>query len=77
MLRQISRVWRTSNTRSLQLLPSSAAYGKPFFSTKNYDEEYKRSIQHPESFWAEAAQNVSWFKPWTNTLNRYYDLYIL
>ena len=26
---------------------------------------YRRSIEDPESFWAEAAQELHWFTPWT------------
>ncbi len=28
----------------------------------SYAEEYKRSIEHPESFWAEQARELHWFK---------------
>ncbi|QGG47146.1 acetate--CoA ligase [Heliorestis convoluta] len=31
---------------------------------QNFDEVYKRSIEDPEGFWGEVAQELSWFKPW-------------
>src|SRR5262249_30099790 len=35
-----------------------------------YDQAYRRSIDHPEEFWAEAAEDVHWFKKWERVLDR-------
>ncbi len=35
----------------------------------SYAENYKRSIEDPEGFWAEAAQAVHWHKPWEKVLD--------
>ena len=35
-----------------------------------YDEVYARSLQDPEGFWAEAAENVHWYKRWDRVLDR-------
>jgi propionyl-CoA synthetase len=35
----------------------------------NYHEIYKRSIQHPEVFWAEAAEEIHWYKKWNSVLD--------
>ncbi|MDH3715164.1 MAG: propionyl-CoA synthetase [Gammaproteobacteria bacterium] len=35
----------------------------------SYADVYKRSIQDPEGFWAEAAQAVHWYKPWDSVLD--------
>ncbi|MGA9425385.1 MAG: acetyl-coenzyme A synthetase N-terminal domain-containing protein, partial [Terracidiphilus sp.] len=32
-------------------------------SLEEYDALYKRSIEDPEGFWAEAAKDLHWFKP--------------
>src|SRR5947209_7889337 len=32
---------------------------------RDYPAEYARSVESPESFWAEIAQELEWFKPWT------------
>ena len=32
-----------------------------------YKKEFQRSIQQPESFWAEQAKRIPWFKP-ANTI---------
>jgi len=35
-----------------------------------YDAVYPRSIQDPEGFWAEAANDVHWFRRWDRVLDR-------
>jgi propionyl-CoA synthetase len=34
-----------------------------------YDEIYRRSLEEPEAFWAEAAQALDWFEPWERVLD--------
>ena len=34
-----------------------------------YEEAYKRSVEDPESFWGEAAENCHWFKKWDKVLD--------
>jgi propionyl-CoA synthetase len=34
-----------------------------------YEEAYKKSIEDPESFWAEAAEDCHWFKKWDKVLD--------
>lgn len=36
---------------------------------KSYAEEFRRSIEEPEAFWAEAAAAVQWDKPWEKVLD--------
>src|SRR6201996_8243030 len=38
-------------------------------SLEEYETLYRRSIQDPESFWAEAASELHWFTPWTRVLD--------
>jgi acetyl-CoA synthetase len=38
-------------------------------SLEEYEALYKRSIDDPEGFWAEAAQELHWFKPWDKVLD--------
>ena len=39
-----------------------------------YEAMYARSIDDPEGFWAEQANKyVSWYKPWTKTLDWSFD----
>jgi acetyl-CoA synthetase len=33
-----------------------------------YQAAYQKSVEDPEAFWAEVAQNFQWRKPWTKTL---------
>ncbi len=34
-----------------------------------YDEVFEKSIQDPEGFWAEAAENIDWYKKWDKVLD--------
>ncbi len=38
-------------------------------SLEEYEALYRRSIQDPESFWAEIASELHWFTPWTRVLD--------
>jgi acetyl-CoA synthetase len=44
---------------------SREAYVKSF---AEYEEIYQRSIQDPEGFWAEMAEQLEWFKKWDRVL---------
>ncbi|RLN57761.1 hypothetical protein BBJ29_005513 [Phytophthora kernoviae] len=35
----------------------------------SYTEQYRRSLDKPEEFWAEAAEDLHWFKPWSKVLD--------
>ncbi|MBW2601926.1 MAG: propionyl-CoA synthetase [Deltaproteobacteria bacterium] len=37
--------------------------------SKQYEETYKRSIEDPEGFWAEAAEDCHWYKRWDTVLD--------
>jgi acetyl-CoA synthetase len=37
-------------------------------SLEEYESLYQESIQNPEKFWAEAAQELHWFAPWDKVL---------
>ncbi|MBL7055606.1 acetate--CoA ligase [Candidatus Woesearchaeota archaeon] len=37
-------------------------------SLKEYKKIYKKSIEHPEKFWAEKAKQLHWFKKWHTIL---------
>ncbi len=37
-------------------------------SLREYRKRYQRSIEHPETFWAEIASGFDWFRPWTKVL---------
>ena len=34
-----------------------------------YEETYRRSIEKPEEFWADAAAAIEWFEPWERVLD--------
>ncbi len=38
-------------------------------SIEEYETLYKQSIEDPEKFWAEAAENLHWFKHWDKVLD--------
>ncbi|XP_078424063.1 acyl-CoA synthetase short-chain family member 3, mitochondrial isoform X1 [Cetorhinus maximus] len=35
----------------------------------SYEKAFRQSIEEPEKFWSECAQEISWFKPWQKTLD--------
>jgi len=37
-------------------------------SLAEYEQMYRRSVDDPEGFWAEAARELHWFKPWDKVL---------
>ena len=37
--------------------------------TNAYDEAYRRSLDDPEAFWAEAAEGIDWHKSWDRVLD--------
>lgn len=39
------------------------------YSSKKYEEAYKRSLKDPEDFWAEVGSIVDWYKPWDKVLD--------
>lgn len=45
--------------------------GARFVHRPSYAKEYRRSLAKPEEFWAEAAQDIEWFSPFTKTLDEY------
>lgn len=36
---------------------------------REYDEVFKKSIEEPEEFWAELAEEINWYKPFTKVLD--------
>jgi len=45
-----------------------------FINEKTYQEMYQRSIEDPETFWAEQANEfLTWTKPWESVLDWSYD----
>ncbi|WP_316795269.1 acetate--CoA ligase [Pedobacter agri] len=38
-------------------------------SFKQYEEDFKKSLDNPEQFWGEVAQNFQWRKPWFKVLS--------
>ncbi len=42
-------------------------------SLADYHEAYKKSVEAPEQFWAEIAENFSWHRKWDQVLNWNFD----
>jgi acetyl-CoA synthetase len=47
-------------------LPSEAVKARSL--TPDFDALYERSIQDPPAFWAEQAQQLEWFAPWSEVM---------
>ena len=39
-----------------------------FMSGSSYSSVYRSSLEHPEQFWANAAQDIDWITPWTDVM---------
>jgi len=37
-------------------------------SLSEYEQMYRRSVEQPEVFWADAAKELDWFAPWTKVI---------
>ncbi|HZY66972.1 MAG TPA: AMP-binding protein, partial [Devosia sp.] len=64
---------------NLVFAPTEAAKARTLTTKAQYDEMYARSIQNPDSFWAEQAQRLDWIKAPTiikNTSFNYPDISI-
>ena len=44
--------------------PAAFAAGAQVKDRAAYDAMYRRSVEEPEAFWAEAAGELEWFQPW-------------
>ena len=42
-------------------------------SFEQYQQEYKRSVENPEAFWAEQAERFTWHKKWDKVLEWNFD----
>jgi acetyl-CoA synthetase len=42
---------------------------------KDYEGEYRRSVEDPEAFWAAAARELEWFRPWTKVFEWKYPAF--
>ena len=42
---------------------------------KDYESEYKRSVEDPEGFWDEIAKELHWHEPWTKTFDWNYPTF--
>ena len=59
----------------VKLYPVPAEFAaKSHIDDTRYQEMYQRSIEDPEGFWAEQAEQfITWFKPWDKVLDWSYD----
>src|ERR1700760_130312 len=59
-----------SMLRENRLFPPPAEFAAKAWirSEAEYEQLYRRSVEDPESFWAEAAGEIEWFRPWTTVV---------
>jgi acetyl-CoA synthetase len=58
----------TLNERRVFAPPAEFSAKAHIKSLAEYESLYRESIQNPEKFWAEAAKELDWFKPWDTVL---------
>ncbi len=45
-------------------------FNRAFASTYTYEDAFGLARDKPEKFWSEAAEGITWFEPWTQTLDK-------
>jgi acetyl-CoA synthetase len=65
-----------SENEPIQLVnpPENVSSKAHIVSMDEYLEKYNRSIEEPEEFWSEMAQNFHWFKSWKEVRSYNYDM---
>ncbi|MDE1177711.1 MAG: acetate--CoA ligase [Edaphobacter sp.] len=60
----------SSSLRENRSFEPSAAFSEKAHikSLEQYEAMYRRSVEQPEEFWAEAASELDWFTPWSRVL---------
>jgi acetyl-CoA synthetase len=60
-----------STLRENRIFPPPPAFAAQAHikSLEEYEQLYRRSVEDPEGFWAEAARELHWFKPWDKVLD--------
>jgi acetyl-CoA synthetase len=57
------------------VIPSTSVSSNAYFSSmEEYQKEYQRSINEPEEFWSEVAENFHWYKKWDKVRSFNYDM---
>ena len=46
------------------------SYPHQIKSLEQYNEAYKKSIENPEEFWGEVAENFTWKKKWDKVVGQ-------
>jgi acetyl-CoA synthetase len=61
----------SSILRELRIFPPPTDFAAKAHvkSLEEYESLYRRSVEDPEGFWAEAAKELDWFAPWTKVLD--------
>ncbi|CAH1785555.1 unnamed protein product [Owenia fusiformis] len=61
----------TKNVIHSRSLHSGSIYEQKtsWSAVSTYDEAFRRSVETPNEFWGEAAENISWFKKWDRVLD--------
>jgi len=54
---------------ALYPVPDDFAAGALIGSREEYDAMYARSVEDPDGFWAEMAEGIEWFKPFSTVKN--------
>ena len=50
------------------------SYPYQIHSIEEYHAAYQKSVENPESFWADIASHFNWHRPWDEVLNwNFYD----
>ena len=61
----------SSTLRENRVFPPPAEFAAKAHigSLAEYEALYKKSVEEPDAFWADAASNLEWFAPWSQVLD--------
>ncbi|MBB5057499.1 acetyl-CoA synthetase [Granulicella aggregans] len=61
----------SSTLREHRVFPPPAEFAAKAHigSLAEYEALYKKSVEEPDAFWADAASNLEWFAPWSQVLD--------
>src|SRR5688572_21324141 len=69
----MSQAAQKMDTQQQIFAPSKETVARAHINAEKYEKLYKRSIDDPESFWAEMAQRIDWVKKPAKIKNVSYD----
>ena len=72
-------VWKSGHKRlsALNVCPAASSLSRRHFHNtpqhqrklREYDDVFNKSIEDPEGFWGDQADDIDWYKPYTRVID--------